>query len=144
MPRPPARMTARLDIIDLRIVTGEVFGLAEPFDGFAQTLLQTRLRLEAGQLSNTGIVAMKPLHFAVRGAQPFFGRFRSPVRLRPALRWTCDIADGDFRVRADIHRLAGGGLAARQRQEPRAGVSDVVEIPRRAEATQPDAAHAGQ
>src|SRR5258708_38450916 len=100
MPRPPARMTARLDIIDLRIVTREVFGLAEPFDGFAQTLLQTRLRLEAGQLSNTGIVAMKPLHFAVRGAQPFFGLFRSLVRIRPAMRWTYDIAAVDIRFLA--------------------------------------------
>src|SRR4051812_200823 len=99
MPRPPARMTARLDIVDVRIIARHMFRPAEPFHGLCQALSNTDLRLESRERADEGIVAMQPLDLAVCGTQTLLVTFDIDFRPDRPGDQPGGITHRDFRVR---------------------------------------------
>src|SRR4051812_6864171 len=74
VPFPPARMTARLDIVDARLVALHVVWLAEPGYGFLQTFAKCNLRGPPGEFLDLGVVAEQALDFTLLRPHPC--RFR--------------------------------------------------------------------
>jgi len=79
VPSPPARITARLDIVDSCLVSSEVVWVEKPRDGKRQPLLQTVLRCKVGQFAQFRAIAAKPKHLAAR----------RPLRVSSDLSATC-------------------------------------------------------
>src|SRR5207302_2023856 len=64
LPAPPARITARLDIVDAVFVLAQVLLLAEPGDGLAESLLERQRGRKTGRLLQFAVVAKQAINLA--------------------------------------------------------------------------------
>src|ERR1700675_2285470 len=71
VPIPPARTTARLDIVEGPFVTTQVVRVLKPVDRPSESLPQWDLRSKSRSVSKLPAIAAKPLHFTFGGAKSF-------------------------------------------------------------------------
>ena len=69
MPLPPAKMTARLDIELVHLVTVEILRLFKPFNGLRQTIAQAVLRCMSSERMNQLVVANQTFNLTFNRAQ---------------------------------------------------------------------------
>src|SRR6266480_734313 len=98
VPVPPARITARLDIVEFGFVAREIFRTPQPFDRARQPVAQGYLRMPACQRENLAVVAPQPLDFAALRPNAVFIRYDLDAGAENLLDERNGIADRNFLV----------------------------------------------
>src|SRR5215467_14092974 len=106
VPRPPARITARLDIVDFNLVPSEILRASQPFDCLRQALFQRDFGTKPGQCRDPGVVAPETVDLAAFRTNTCVIRYDGNLRSQKLLNQDRDVADRDFRIGADIDRLS--------------------------------------
>src|SRR5690242_17068255 len=106
VPRPPARITARLDIKQMRLVSLEPTRFCEPIDRSTQTLLEAHAGLISSQRSDQRIVAQEPLNLTQLRTRSLRIRFDFDLRSHETANQACESPYRDFLPAAEINRFS--------------------------------------
>src|SRR5512135_3851454 len=111
VPLPPARMTARLDMVHAGLVVPEVYGVPEPLDSPPKPVLESDRRYESCERSDERVIAPQALDLASGRAESCLLGFDSNVSAHDARDQFGRVANRYFRVGSDVHRATYRSLA---------------------------------